>query len=84
MLESQNTEQGSEQTDFESALAELEALVAKMESGNLPLEESIKAYERGVVLAKLCQKRLDQAEEQVRVLQDNLLRPLSGSEADGE
>lgn len=62
--------------DFETALAKLEALVAKMESGDLPLEESLAAYEQGVELAKICQRRLDRAEQQVKVLQDNLLRPL--------
>lgn len=80
MLESQDKAKALEAADFESALAELETLVASMESGALPLEQSIKAYERGVALAKLCQSRLDQAEEQVRVLQDNLLRPLSNAD----
>ncbi|MCX5591337.1 exodeoxyribonuclease VII small subunit [Alcaligenes endophyticus] len=80
MLESQDKAATVEAADFESALAELEALVASMESGSLPLEQSIKAYERGVSLAKLCQSRLDQAEEQVRVLQENLLRPLSSAD----
>jgi len=40
------------------------------------LEESLAAYEQGVELAKICQRRLDRAEQQVKVLQDNLLRPL--------
>lgn len=84
MQESQDTLQTAEQPDFESALAELESLVASMESGALPLEKSLQAYERGVALAKLCQSRLDQAEEQVRVLQGNLLRPFSASDAQGE
>ncbi|HEY9459905.1 MAG TPA: exodeoxyribonuclease VII small subunit [Paralcaligenes sp.] len=63
--------------DFETALAQLEALVAQMEGGSLPLDESLAAYERGVELAKVCQQRLDAAEQQVKVLQDNLLKPLS-------
>lgn len=63
--------------DFETALAQLEALVARMEGGSLPLDQSLAAYERGVELAKVCQQRLDAAEQQVRVLQDNLLKPLS-------
>lgn len=62
--------------DFETALAELEALVTRMESGNLALEESLEAYARGVELARVCQQRLDKAEEHVKVLQGNLLRPL--------
>ncbi|MGB6105166.1 MAG: exodeoxyribonuclease VII small subunit [Pusillimonas sp.] len=63
--------------DFETALAQLESLVAQMEGGSLALDQSLAAYERGVELAKICQRRLDQAEQQVRVLQDNLLKPLS-------
>lgn len=62
--------------DFESALAQLESLVAKMESGTLPLDESLAVYEQGVELARICQRRLDHAEQQVKVLQGNLLRPL--------
>ena len=62
--------------DFETALAQLEALVAKMENGSLALDQSLAAYEQGVELAKICQRRLDQAEQQVKVLQGNLLKPL--------
>lgn len=62
--------------DFESALAELEALVFKMEDGALALDDSLLAYQRGVELARICQQRLDLAEEQVRVLQGSLLKPL--------
>ncbi|TCT04852.1 exodeoxyribonuclease VII small subunit [Paralcaligenes ureilyticus] len=63
--------------DFETALAELEALVAQMEDGQLPLEQSLAAYEKGVELARICQQRLDSAEQQVKVLQGNLLKPLA-------
>lgn len=62
--------------DFETALAQLEALVAQMENGSLALDQSLAAYEQGVELAKICQRRLDQAEQQVKVLQGNLLKPL--------
>lgn len=62
--------------DFESALAQLEGLVGKMESGTLPLDESLAIYEQGVELARICQRRLDRAEQQVKVLQGNLLHPL--------
>lgn len=63
--------------DFETALAELELLVSQMENSGLPLDQSLRAYERGVELARICQRRLDQAEQQVKVLQGNLLRPLT-------
>lgn len=61
--------------DFETALAQLESLVARMEDGDLPLEQSLAAYQQGVALARLCQSLLDKAEEQVKVLQGNLLEP---------
>lgn len=61
--------------DFETALSQLEALVARMESGELPLEQSLAAYERGVELSRVCQRLLDAADEQVKVLQGNVLKP---------
>lgn len=70
--------------DFETALAQLDSLVSRMESGTLPLDESLAVYEKGVELARICQQRLDHAEQQVKVLQGNLLRPLDAdsNEAD--
>lgn len=70
--------------DFETALAQLEALVAQMENGSLALDQSLAAYEQGVELAKICQRRLDQAEQQVKVLQGNLLKPLADAPAGDE
>ncbi len=55
---------------FETALSELEALVANMESGKLELEDSITAYRRGTELLKHCQNQLTQAEEQIRILEN--------------
>ncbi len=54
--------------NFEEALRKLEAIVARMEEGDLPLEESLKAFEEGVKLAKLCTKKLDEAERKVEKL----------------
>lgn len=56
--------------NFETTIAELEAIVAQMESGNLPLEQSIAAYKRGAALLQLCQQSLTNAEQQVRILTD--------------
>jgi len=69
--------------DFESALAELESLVARMESGEMDLESSLRAYQRGVQLAKVCQIRLQHVEQQVLVLQDELLTPLQQESGQG-
>ena len=53
---------------FESALAELEQLVVKMERGEMPLEEALATFQRGLALAKDCQVALQQAEQQIRML----------------
>ncbi|MCZ8114839.1 exodeoxyribonuclease VII small subunit [Silanimonas sp.] len=56
--------------DFERALDELEALVQRLEGGDLSLEESLGAYERGVALYRQCQGALEQAELRIRLLAD--------------
>ena len=59
---------------YEAALAELEILVQNMESGRLPLEESIAAYRRGSELLKHCQQQLADAEQKIQVLENGTLR----------
>lgn len=54
--------------NFETALSELEALVAAMESGEMTLEESLQAFETGVRLTRECQLTLQQAEQKVQLL----------------
>ncbi|MDE2406269.1 MAG: exodeoxyribonuclease VII small subunit [Xanthomonadaceae bacterium] len=56
--------------DFEQSMQALEALVEKMETGEMTLEESLTAYERGVGLYRQCQGTLEQAELRVRLLTD--------------
>ena len=56
---------------YEAAFQELEALVARMESGDLPLEDSVKLYERGQRLAAHCQALLEDAELKVRLVDEN-------------
>jgi exodeoxyribonuclease VII small subunit len=53
---------------FEESLAELEQLVERMEQGQLPLEEALKLFERGIQLTRGCQKALQDAEQKVRIL----------------
>ncbi|ADE15865.1 exodeoxyribonuclease VII, small subunit [Nitrosococcus halophilus Nc 4] len=55
--------------DFEAALAELEALVSRMEQGDVNLEESLRLYERGVKLSHHCQEALRNAEQKIQILQ---------------
>jgi len=66
---------GPPPASFELARTELEALVARMEDGRLPLEESLAAYQRGVVLVKYCRDTLGQVSRQVRILEADLLQP---------
>ena len=54
--------------DFESALEELETLVTAMEDGELSLEESMQAFEKGIKLTRECQSALRQAEQKVQIL----------------
>lgn len=60
----------SDAPSFETAIAELEAIVSQMESGNLPLEQALNAYQRGASLLHICQQTLSNAEQQVRILSE--------------
>lgn len=64
---------------FERALAELEKIVARMESGELSLEQALAAHKRGLELARFCQARLEAAQQQVQVLEDGVLKPLAAA-----
>jgi exodeoxyribonuclease VII, small subunit len=72
--------------DFEQALVELERVVVAMEAGNMPLEESLKAFEQGVRLTRECQQALLEAEQKVELLLNTNkgtdTRPFSDSEED--
>ena len=74
--------------DFESALAELEAIVRTLEQGDLTLEQSLERFERGIKLSRFCHTRLEHAERRVEVLtEQGELRPAppdigGGGEAD--
>ncbi len=69
-MPSKPTENASPVADFETSLDALEQLVEKMEQGQMSLEESLAAYERGVGLYRRCQSALEQAELRVRLLSD--------------
>jgi exodeoxyribonuclease VII small subunit len=55
---------------FEAALLALETIVGQMESGQMPLEESLTAYKRGVELLRYCQNTLKDTEQQIRILDE--------------
>jgi exodeoxyribonuclease VII small subunit len=75
---SHKTQAKSQKTQgFESAMTELEQIVADMEAGKLSLEDSLAAYKRGAELLSFCRARLDDAQQQVRVLEDGVLKDFS-------
>ena len=54
--------------DFEQSLTELEALVTRLEQGDVPLEDALKTFERGVMLTRQCQSALRAAQQKVEIL----------------
>jgi len=64
---------------YEQALAELERLVAAMESGQMPLDQLLDSYKRGAELLSYCRARLDAVEQQVKVLEDGQLKAWDAS-----
>jgi len=67
---------------LEAALAELEKIVSTMEDGELPLERSLASYKRGAELLKYCQAALAEAQQQVKVLEDGILRDFKSDDRD--
>ncbi|MCF8198531.1 MAG: exodeoxyribonuclease VII small subunit [Sulfuritalea sp.] len=68
---------------FESALGELESIVAAMEAGQMPLQDALDAYRRGAELLRLCQETLTAAEQQIQILDANGLHDFD-PETDGD
>ena len=62
---------------YEDALGELDRLVSAMEAGQLPLERLLESYKRGAELLSFCRGRLEAVEQQVKVLEDGQLKPLT-------
>jgi exodeoxyribonuclease VII small subunit len=70
-VNSTTSDESIEQLGFEQALQRLTALVEKLESGRLSLEESVAAFEEGVKLTRRCEALLDRAEQRLQVLDEN-------------
>ena len=70
----------AEALSFEKALEELESLVARMEDGKLPLEESLAAYQRGAELIKFCEGKLTDAQARIAILEGGELRDFTPPE----
>lgn len=69
-----DTDSASASPSFESALSELEGIVAAMEAGQMPLQDALDAYKRGAALLRQCQATLAAAEQQIRILDADGLR----------
>ena len=73
---------------FEEALGRLEDIVKRMEAGDMTLEESLKAFEEGIKLARLCSRKLDEAERRVEILlkqeEELVARPFKVEENESE
>jgi len=73
---------------FEEALGRLEDIVKRMEAGDMTLEESLKAFEEGIKLARLCSRKLDEAERRVEILlkqeEELVIRPFKVEENESE
>jgi exodeoxyribonuclease VII small subunit len=61
---------------FETALAQLEDIIQAMEGGDVPLETALASYKQGVELIKFCQGKLSDAEQQLKILENDELKPL--------
>lgn len=71
MSDGNNSNDSGSTISFETSIQELEALVRKLEQGDMPLEESLKAFERGVQLTRSCQQSLRDAEQRVEQVIEN-------------
>ncbi len=76
-----NADRKPEPPDFDQALAEVEKIIARIESGEIGLEQSIAEYERGATLLRVCRERLVKAEQKVRDLTAQLQTDATGRTA---
>jgi exodeoxyribonuclease VII small subunit len=72
-----------DQMSFEEAMAELERVVGQLERGDVPLEQSIKLYERGAALKGRCEEKLKEAEEKVELIRAQEGRAVGTTPAEG-
>jgi exodeoxyribonuclease VII small subunit len=70
-----STPDAAEPASYEAAMDELESLVAQLESGEMPLEQLLTGYQRGAELLQFCRERLQAVEDQIKVLDDGVLKP---------
>lgn len=76
----ENTAEKADAMSFESAMAELGRIVAQLEEGELPLETSITAYQRGVELVRYCTAQLEKVDQKIEMLDKEMLKPFEQGE----
>ncbi|MEO7152813.1 MAG: exodeoxyribonuclease VII small subunit [Burkholderiaceae bacterium] len=74
-IRSNPSQPAADPANYEEALAELDGLVVDMEAGQLPLDRLLENYKRGARLLDYCRARLEAVEQQVKVVEDGLLKP---------
>ena len=72
---SDSSDTGAVPARYEDAVAELEGLVQRLESGQMSLDETLGAYARGAALLRSCRERLHAVEQQIQVLESGELKP---------
>ena len=72
---SASTTSPADPASYEAALDELEQLVGRIESGQLPLDQMLAGYQRGAALLAFCRQRLDAVQDQIKVLDEGTLQP---------
>ncbi len=84
IMGARKAEKEAKPVDFETAMRDLEAIVERLEQGDLPLEESLAAFERGIMLTRSCQAALKEAEQKVEILLkksgDSVVEPFNPDE----
>lgn len=72
---SQDDAQTQQPASYEAALSELEQLIGRIESGQMPLEQLLSGYQRAAKLLQFCKERLEAVENQIRILDEGALKP---------
>ena len=70
-----STDSTANPAHYEAAMDELEGLVARMESGDMPLDQLLSQYQRGAHLLQFCRDKLQAVEDQMKVLDEGVLKP---------
>ncbi len=70
-----STDSTATPAQYEAAMDELEGLVARMESGDMPLDQLLSQYQRGAHLLQFCRDKLQAVEDQMKVLDEGVLKP---------